>query len=82
MLVSRWCETGSVSLSVSSRVTIRGNDGCLEASKIDTLASRAWGLWSSVDGMVSGSQGSCCSGGRSLGVDGVITGLYGSKSGL
>jgi hypothetical protein len=73
---------GSVSLSILSRVTIGGSDGCLEASKITASVSRAWGLWSGVDRMVSGSQGSCCSGGRSLGVDSVITRLYGSKSGL
>jgi hypothetical protein len=82
MLVSRWCETGSVSLSISLRVMIGDSDGCLEASKIDTLVSRTWGSRSGVDGMVGGSQGSCCSGGRLLGVDGVITGLYGSESGL
>jgi hypothetical protein len=63
-------------------VTIGGSDGCLEASKIDALASRTWGSQSGVDRTVSGSQGSCHSGGRSLGVDGVITGLYGSESGL
>jgi hypothetical protein len=82
MLVSRWCETGSVSLSILSRVTIGGSDGCLEASKIDPLASRTWGSWSGVDGTVGGSQGSCHSGGRLLRVDGVITRLYRSKSGL
>jgi hypothetical protein len=82
MLVSRWCETESVSLSISSKVMIGGSDGCLEASKIDASASRMWGSRSGVDGMVGGSQGSCHSGGRSLRVDSVITGLYGSESGL
>jgi hypothetical protein len=50
MLVSRWCETGSVLLSISLRVTIGGSDGCLEASKIDASVSRTWGLRSRQDG--------------------------------
>jgi hypothetical protein len=68
--------------SVSLRVVMGGRDGCLEVAKIVASWCRVWGLSSNKDRMVGGSQGSSCKGRRLLGVDGVMTRLYGGKSGL